>query len=246
MMDDGRDNVNPKSASSEQPKPNSKPQPHSGSAHIVGTSASQSNPNVAFKSDYIGQWAAKQDDPFAEQNRKAAEKKAAQEATRKKALPYIKIASIVAGCLAVLAVIITIIVVIINQPKPEVPTIAGGTIEDISDYKNKLDEIYEQDKDMSAVEDAIDDAMNTDNGRKYANQLKLSQMMFYIGQSIYDEAINIGETVEVEQLELLQQANYYALMAMSCASIGDYSGADEYNSRAYEVNLQLFEAEQNS
>lgn len=224
---------NPQSQSA--PSPNPQPQPTS----------NQNNSNVAFKSDYIGQWAAKQENPFAEQNRKAAEQKAAREAARKKAMPYIKIGSIVAGCVAVLAVIITVIVVIINQPKPEVPTIAGGTIEDITNYKDKLQEIYEQDNDMSAVEDAIEDAMNTDNGREYANQLKLSQMMFYIGQNIYDEAINIGETVEVEQLELLQQANFYALMAISCASIGDNANANKYNELAYEVNLKLYNAEHN-
>lgn len=224
----------------------SQPQnPQSQPASHAPTQNNQNNSAVAFKSDYIGQWAAKQEDPFAEQNRKAAEKKAAKEAARKKAMPYIKIGSIVAGCVAILAVIITVIVVIINQPKPEVPTIAGGTMEDITDYKDKLQEIYDKDNNMSDVEDAIEDAMDTDNGREYANQLKLSQMMFYINQNIYDEAINIGETVEVEQLELLQQANFYALMAISCASIGDNAAADKYNSLAYEVNIKLYNAEQN-
>jgi hypothetical protein len=247
----GNNSVQPALNAAPNPTPTSASNISSNSAHPQSAShqsqnPASANPNVAFKSDYIGQWAAKQEDPFAEQNRKAAEKKAAQEAARKKAMPYVKIGSIVAGCVAVIAIIVTVVLVIINQPKPEVPTIAGGTIEDITDYKDKLDEIYEQDKDMSAVEDAIEDAMNTDNGREYANQLKLSQMMFYIGQNIYDEAINIGETVEVDQLELAQQANYYALMAIACASIGDNASAEKYNSAAYEVNLKIYEAEHNS
>lgn len=234
----------PQAVHPQNPQPQTSQSPASQSSPTPSTA--QNNSNVAFKSDYIGQWAAKQEDPFAEQNRKAAEQAAAKEAARKKAMPYIKIGSIVAGCVAVLAVIITVIVVIVNQPKPEIPTIAGGTIEDITNYKDKLQEIYEQDNNMAAVEDAVEDAMNTDNGREYINQLKLSQMMFYIDQDIYDEAINIGGTVEVEQLELLQQANFYALMAISCAAIGDYSSANEYNGRAYEVNLKLDELEQNS
>lgn len=197
------------------------------------------NQNVAFKSDYIGQWAAKQEDPFAEQNRKAAEKKAAQEAARKKALPYIKIGSIVAGCVAVLAVIITVIVVIVNQPKPEIPTIAGGSSEDVSDYTGILQNAYDQDKNLDDIDKIVEDTLNTDSGREYEAQVRLAEMVFYFDNDLYQQLVDTGRKIDPMSLQPDQRLRYYNYMRYGYSVLNDNDKANEYMDLVFELSNEL-------
>lgn len=214
-------------------------QPQDQQSQFISHTPTQNNPAVAFKSDYIGQWAAKQEDPFAEQNRKAAEKKAAQEAARKKAMPYIKIGSIVAACVAVLAVIITVIVVIINQPKPEVPTITGDSSEDVSDYTDILQDAYDQNQNLDDVDKIVEDTLNTDNGREYEAQVRLAEMVFYFDNDLYQQLIDTGVRIDPNSLQPDQRLRYYNYMRYGYSVLNDNDKANEYMDLVFELSNEL-------
>lgn len=245
-MDKSHDDISKaKENSSARPAQSaSGPRPHSGAnpPQILGTSSAQSNSNnVAFKSDYIGQWAAKQEDPFAEQNRKAAAKKAAEEAARKKALPYIKIASIVAACLAVVAVIVVVIVVIVNQPKPEVPTISGGSSEDIADYTGILQDKYNESQNVDDINKVIDDTLNTENGREHEAQVRFAEMAFYFNNDYYQKVVDTGLKINPDSLQPDHRLRYYNYMYYSYAMLNDVDKSNEYLDLVYELSDELSE-----
>lgn len=217
------------------------------------------NQNVAFKSDYIGQWAAKQEDPFAEQNRKAAEKKAAQEAARKKALPYIKIGSIVAGCVAVLALIVTVIVIAVRDPDLDyTPEIAGSSEEDIIEYRNLLQQLYNKKKDEQGSEDdpvnppnmvdvpsndsqedkelinsvnqVVQNTLNTPSGKEHANAVLCAQAYFYYNNGYYQEVVDTIKQIDTNYLNNSVKSNVYEVAANSYYWLGDEETADTYYS----------------
>lgn len=222
-----------------QPQSSQPQNPQPQSASHASAQNNQNNSAVAFKSDYIGQWAAKQEDPFAEQNRKAADKKAAQEAARKKAMPYIKIGSIVAACVAVLAIIITVIVVIINQPKPEVPTIAGDSSEDVSDYTGILQDAYDQNQNLDDVDKIVEDTLGTDNGREYEAQVRLAEMVFYFDNDLYQQLIDTGVRIDPNSLQPDQRLRYYNYMRYGYSVLNDSDKANEYMDLVFELSNEL-------
>ncbi len=218
-----------------------------------------SNQNIAFKSDYIGQWAAKQEDPFAEQNRKAAEKKAAQEAARQKALPYIKIGSIVAGCIAILAIVIAIIVVAVRDPDLDyTPEIAGSSEEDIIKYRDLLQQFYNKKKDEQSDEDdlvnppnmgeapsndsqedkglinsvnqAVQNTLNTSSGKEHANAVLCAQAYFYYNNGYYQEVVDTIKQIDTDFLDNSVKSNVYEVAANSYYWLGDEETADTYYS----------------
>lgn len=212
----------------------------------VAPEAQQSNPNVAFKSDYIGQWAAKQDDPFAEQNRKAAEKKAAEEAARKKVLPYIKIGSIVAGCVAVIAIIVAV-VIIVSKKTP----ISEVTAEDSAVFQEEAQEIF--DKYTTGIDTSADNKDNLTEqekedidraieevGKYYESQanraennsavvqIALDEMMFYLWNDQPEAAIAAADKLQTDTMTFEQQTGYYSLLQSAYYTIGNYERADYF------------------
>ena len=218
------------------------PAQNSATAQLLNNTPAQnpaSNRKVAFKSDYIGQWAAKQDDPFAEQNRKAAEKKAAQDAARKKAMPFVKIGAIAAAAIAVITVIVIIVVNIINQPKPEVPTIAGGSSEDITDYAGILQDNYNQNQNLDEINKIVEDTLNTDNGREYEAQVRFAEMIFYFENDLYRQLVNTGAEIDPNSLQPDQRLRYYNYMRYGYSVLNDVDKANEYMDLVYELSNEL-------
>lgn len=202
-------------------------------------SGSAGDSGVAFKSDYIGQWAAKQDDPFAEQNRKAAEQKAAKEAARKKALPYVKIGSIIAACAAVVAIIVVVVVAIVNRPKPEVPTIAGDSSEDISNYVDILQNKYNESQNVEDVSEIINNTLNTNNGREYEAQVRLAEMVFYFDNDLYQQLVDTGLKIDPMTLQPDQRLRYYNYMRYGYSVLNDNDKAAEYMDLVFELSNEL-------
>lgn len=213
-------------------------------ARIMGSSSSESNPNVAFKSDYIGQWAAKQDDPFAEQNRKVAAEKAAKDAARKKVMPYIKIGSIAAGCVAVLAVIITVIVVIAT-PKP----ITTLTPEESTSFQEEAQKIFDRhtqnidlsntenltDREKEDIEKALEEvgkyyerqADRAENNEAQA-QVTMEEMSFYLWNNQPEAALKASEKISIEGLTSDTLSNFYGMMQSTYYVLGDMEQSERY------------------
>lgn len=232
-------------------------QPQDQQSQFISHTPTQNNPAVAFKSDYIGQWAAKQEDPFAEQNRKAAEKKAAQEAARKKVMPYIKIGSIVAACVAVLAVIIVVIIGVVRDPDADyTPEIAGSSEEDIIEYRDLLQQFYnrkkgeqssdedlvnppnmgeapsnssQEDKNLiNSVNQVVQNTLETFNGQDHANAVLCAQAYFYYNNGYYQEVVDTIRQINIDSLNNSIKSNIYEVAANSYYWLGDEEAADTY------------------
>lgn len=227
------------------------------SASHQSQNPSSANPNVAFKSDYIGQWAAKQEDPFAEQNRKAAEKKAAQEAARKKAMPYVKIGSIVAGCVAVIAIIVTVVLVVTHDSDASyAPEISGSSEDDILKYQDLLQQFYDRKKDektdddyleniagtgetpennpqedeglIAGVNQIVQNTLETVGGQNNTNAVLCAQAYFYFNNGYYQEVVNTIEQINLDTLDNTIKSSIYEVAANSYYWLGDEEKADAY------------------
>lgn len=200
--------------------------------------------SVTFKSDYIGQWAAKQDDPFAEQNRKAAEKKAAQEAARKKAMPYVKIGSITAACVAVI-IIAVVIIVNITKPKP-LPEVTTEESAAMTEEAQKIFDKHTQninlddtenltEKEKEDIQKAVEEV-----GKYYEQQAERAQdntviaqvimeeMSFYLWNNQPEAALNASEKFQTEGLDSTQLSNFYGMMQELYLVLGDEEQAERY------------------
>ncbi len=238
---------------SAQSAPNAAPTPTSSIASNSARSQSAShqsqnpasaNPNVAFKSDYIGQWAAKQEDPFAEQNRKAAEKKAAQEAARKKAIPYVKIGSIVAGCVAV---IIVAIVIIINITKPApLPEVTPEESATMTEEAQKIFDKYTQginlddaenltEKEKEDIQKAVDEVgkyyeqqADRTEDNSVVIQLTMDEMMLYLWNNQPEAALKASERIDPNIMDTEEKISFYSLMGNIYDGFGDNTQAEYY------------------
>lgn len=210
----------------------------------VPFSNANAKPRIAFKSEDIGRWASKQEGLFAEQNRKAAEKKAAQEATRKKVMPYIKIGSIAAACIAVVA-IITVIIVNVTKPTP----IVELTPEESATIQEEAQKIFTKhtqninledtenltDKEKEDVQKALDEvekyyeqqAARIENDNALI-QLAMEEMMFYLWNNQPEAALKAAERVDPSAMGMEERISYYSLMGNIYDGFGDEAKAQYY------------------
>ena len=246
----GNNSTQPASNASPNPTPTSPSNVAPNSAQSQSASHQSQNPtsakpNVAFKSDYIGQWAAKQEDPFAEQNRKAAEKKAAQEAARKKAMPYVKIGSIVAGCVAVIAIIVTVVLVVTHDSDASYAPEISGSSEDYDRKKDeKTDDDYleniagtgetpennpQEDEGLIAgVNQIVQNTLETVGGQNNTNAVLCAQAYFYFNNGYYQEVVNTIEQINLDTLDNTIKSSIYEVAANSYYWLGDEEKADAY------------------
>ena len=197
-------------------------------------------PGQQFKAENIGSWASHQEGYFAEQNRKDAAKREKAEQTRKKVLPIIFVVGGVIAAALLIWGIVALVVTLIANSQPEIPAIAGGTSEDIGDYRNVLQEFYVKNNgDLSAVEEAVNDVLNTREGREYADQIRMSQASFLMANGYNAEAAAVGSQIDPDSLSTEQRSMLYALLAVIYANLGDTEKASAYEDLMYENNLQL-------
>lgn len=208
-----------------------------------------------FRTENIGKWKEKQENPFAEQNRKAAEEKQKREEKRdatlakvNKSITPLKITLIVLSSIVIIVVIILAIIALIAALTPEpAPTMDGNTAADVAKYQQTLQEIYEQnlsetenrDDALQAVDETISSTLETANGREYENEILLAKMLLLAYNSQYSEAVAVAETINPDALELPQKANYYYTLTNVYAEMGDHAKADEYYNLAIELSVQV-------
>lgn len=203
----------------------------------AGTPNSQPAPeqNLNFSTENIGQWAAKQESPFAAQNRKTSEKKKA----RAKRTPII-ILGVIAGLLLVGGIITLIIVLVQSSGKVEPPEIYGSSSTDIYDYQDALSQIYrDSDENLDAVADAVDGTLSTEAGKANEAQVRIAEAYFYGENGDFQRAIDALGDVDPSQLSIEQQVMYYDTLYYSNTILGNDELADEYFQKSYELRVEL-------
>lgn len=145
------------------------------------------NSKVQFTTKNIGSWKRKQENPFAEQNRKNQAKKQERNKKREKATPYVVVISaITVISLAIWGLVV--IIVALSNPKDGiiVPTITGSSEEDIVSYRDQLQQFYNQKKDEQLGEDEV----------LYSPDLGM-EMTFEIDPQVKQELLNdVEQTVQ--------------------------------------------------
>lgn len=195
--------------------------------------------NVSFSTDKIGQWAAKQEKPFAAQNQKEQIKKAERIRARKKALPFM-ILGIILGILVIGGV--ATLIIALNQPagKVEAPEIYGNSDNDIYEYQDSLSEIYKENGDnFDAVSDAVDKTLATESGKANQAQVRIAEAYFFAENSQYQRAIDALSGVDPATLSIDQQVMYYDTLYYTNMVLGNKDLADEYFKQSYEIRVEL-------
>lgn len=200
---------------------------------------------VQFNSAHIGSKTAQKQDPFAEQNQKAAIEKQKQTKTRNRGLI---IGGIVLAVVVIVAITVAFFVIRNNATTPSekneetandlydevmdkinasTPSATGPSSTDISDAN-------------VIFEDAISQA-TADNNTGEADALRVAQMLFYVNVGTnYSEMIRIGEEVQnIEALEPQQQLQYYNIMANAYTATGQTEKASEYYVKAGEASNKV-------
>ena len=202
-------------------------------------------PEIQFTTENIGRWASKQENPFAKQNRERQAKRRERDKKREKAAPFI----VMFGSALVIGValwgLVMLIVGLINRPEPEAIAIAGGTTQDMVDYRDKLQNLFNQnvsgnsDDKLKEIQEAVDDTLSTTNGRRNENAVKIAQMLFLSSNWYYDEIEQIAETINPGELTLEQKSNYYDVLFAKAQSEGDYEKADELFEIVYQLSQEI-------
>ena len=198
---------------------------------------SNDKPEVQFTADKIGHWASKQENPFAEQNRKAAAKKQREHEQAKKATPIVAIILGVAATIAAVGGLVVLIVFLINLwPKPEeAPIISGDSAADISDYRDILQDFYNNDG-IDKVDSIINNALDTNEGKEYTNQLLLSQALFYYDNSMCERVLSIGKQIDEGRLTNQNKQMFYNIMYDCYARTGNKDLSDQYFDKLYDLS----------
>lgn len=249
------------SASAQQSNSPSGQQPASASVqpNIVPVQAPQSattvphsqaptqDPATQFKTENIGSWAAQQEDYFAEQNRKAEEKRKKSERTRRKVLPIVFITGGIIAVGLIIWGIVALVIALTTKPEVDAPTISGGTSEDVNNYRDILQDFFDKDVDgggvgsgnIAAVEGAVNSTLETDEGRKYADQVRLAQLNLYINNGLYRESVAVGEDIDPNNLDPKSRFQFYNFMYLMYYALGNIEQANEYSVLASDAAGEL-------
>ncbi len=201
--------------------------------------------DIQFTTDNIGRWASRQENPFAEQNRKEQAKKQERAKKRKKFSPIVIISASAIAIIAAVVGLVFLIIYIVNRPVPIAPpTIAGSTMQDISDYRDLLQNLFNQNNGTNEdkrqeINQTVDGSLSTNNGKENAAAIILAQASFYLNNGVYDEALRAASTIDPEQLPLEQQVLYYNILCSGNSVLGNEELANKYSAIMYDIVDQL-------
>lgn len=199
-------------------------------------------PDIQFTTGNIGRWNSRQEDPFAKQNRERAAKTQAKNRKKRKAATII---AIIIGAILTIAAVVGLIFLIIHLAQREVaeaPEISGGTSEDISNYRDLLQEIYDRNPDATdeeraqAVQNAVDGTLGTQNGREHENAVKTAQIILLADNNLCREAVDLAPGISEDALDLDLKILYYNSMYACTNRLGLADLSSEYFLKLYNAN----------
>lgn len=227
---------------------------------ISSATGSVAEPAVEYKSSDIGVKTTVKKDPFAKHKTDQAERKRA----RRKLYPLIAIA--VVGVLALIALVIFIIW-LINSTKEGPSNITKDdsvTSEEIISFNNaanelgdaasaaysdKADDPYAKDGNLDAANEVFDGAIaaadetatreNNAESTYYANQLKMQKMGFYMNRGLYQEAVDMGLSLDTDNMVAEQRASFYMLLTNCYSNLGDEAKTIEYEDKSNALTQEI-------
>lgn len=208
---------------------------------MPGSGASVTDDPVQFDSANIGTQTVKKQDPFAEQNRLANEKKQKSNKTRKKIFITL---SVVLG-LVVVGLIAWLIITLV-MPKEDTgsdglnlePTIVDASDEGIVKMRELAQSEYNNGKNINEINQLFADETSVTNP-DYLNQLRLAQILFYVGNGYYQQSADLSKNIDVESLPLAQKGIFYDAMYSTYTGLKDSAKAGEYFALSYEVQVEI-------
>lgn len=228
------------------------------SPHNQPSESGSSDQNLQFKAENIGRWTKKQEDPFAAQNRKKADKKA----SHKKALPYIIIAAIILVGLAVWGIIALVCHLTRDPDATYTPEIAGSSETDIINYRALLQEFYdrkkseqtddsedtsfdtsvapsndpEEDRELiKSINQVVQNTLDTSKGQENANAVLCAQVYFYYNNAYYQAAVDVLPRIDIDKLDNTVKSNLYEAAANSYYWLNNDIEADKYYDLMYSI-----------
>ncbi len=192
--------------------------------------------DVNFRTENIGKWASQQENPFEKQNReRQAELEQRRTAWHKYRPPIVVAACIVFAGLVTWGMV-AVIMAMVNRPE-YVPTIAGGSYEDITDYTEKLQQIQQENPDNpNIIQETVDKTLETADGEQYVNQVLLAQMAYYYDNITCDEVIGMKDKIDISKLSGERRVSYYNMLYSCYDFLGMKEEAREYSRLAVELS----------
>lgn len=227
----------------------STPAPATTRVSAVPSAARQSD--VQFSTANIGKWAAKQESPFAEQNRRADEKRQRSAKTRRKVLPIV---AIVGGIIAIGLIVWGVIMLVraLNAPEKLPEDIAYGS-EGATEIQGKAQEIWNQylsnlnpgnddqgqneenpddseniSQAIEAVSDYFDEQLSLVNNDTQKADLVIIEMDVMNTNNQPEGVISAGSKADPDTMTNYQKGLYYGMLTNAYYNVGNTSEGDRY------------------
>ena len=205
-----------------------------------------SKDTLKFESSVIGIKTAKRQDPFDEQNKRAAKQQKEDQKKRKIAAIVLSIV----GGVVVVGLVIWLIVFLIQNFAPDES--ATGTVvfssdtvtQDMTDLGNLANsafggEVTRNDEgeivvngNMDAADTVFDKTINLPQNQDFTNQINLSRIKFYQDNGRYDLVINYLEQIN---------PSYYNIASITYHQLGDDEKSEEYLRLAQNAQVEMGE-----
>lgn len=201
-----------------------------------------SQKSVQFKTQDIGRWASMQENPFAEQNRKTAEKSREAAKQRLKIAPaVIATVSVIVIALGLWGLVSLIIHVVETWPKdePVAEVIEGNSQEDISKYRDILQNFYNQHNNLQTVQDVVSSTLESDSGQQYPEAVKIAESSFYMTNGFYQEALDAALSIDESKLDNEQKVTYYNVLSSSYFRTDQPDKSQEYAELLYDLTASM-------
>lgn len=205
--------------------------------------------DLGFRTENIGKWKEKQENPFAEQNRKAAEEKKKRDAAHAKTMPYVKGGLIALGCMLSIALVV-VAIILFTRPKPLPEDITPGSVgaAEITDdaqkvfdnFVNKIGNVAIgvngepklSDEEMQKALEAVSDYFEQQNNRIEDESKKINlvivEMQFYARKGQPSAVLRAAEGYDVGMMTDTQALQFLGLLMDAAFGVGDVDLANEY------------------
>lgn len=155
-----------------------------------------------------------------------------------------KLLWILAGILGIviIAVVIWAMVTLVRdeQDKPTINDVGSG---DLRDYYSQLIDIAKENQDSDgetpSVEEVVKNTMDTEQGRKHTNELKLAEVIANYTQGNYEQAIQLSEAVVEDALSPEDLVQYYNALYFAYMGIGDIEQSNHFLELRTEASFKV-------
>ncbi len=227
-----------------------------------GTNENQTKESPRYNTANIGQWASRQENPFAAQNRKAKVRKQESDLKRQKATPLVAFAvGAVLVAVAVWGLVMLVMTLLGSNALPEDLQIGSDGAAELQDRAQEIYNEYLQsngsndDSEPPSAEDT-DAAINAaaDYFNKQSNRAKddaekasvaLVEMMFYGDNGQSQKVIDMRDKVNLDYLNDTQKIQYYGMLMNAASNTGDLELRQEVMEKMSEIVPEDGEIQQN-